>query len=274
MNRKSVWTIITFVVCGVAFAATSAEIATGDTAPILEATLGEAIDGYAMALDTVDRDLRLEAFRRAERLFGSVLDAGNESPDLYANLGNAALQAEHLGAAVLAYRRALVLDPDQSRASQNLEHVRGLAPEWVPRPESSTFLDSFFSWHQTISDGERAMAAGLAFAIASLLFALGIGVRSVAARNAAILPGLIWGVLIASMLVNPASVAKYDAVVVAREVVARSADSIHSPARFARPLPTGTEVRILESRDTWLRIALANGREAWVRSSSVERVLH
>ena len=76
-----------------------------------------------------------------------------------------------------------------------------------------------------------------------------------------------------SMTVDPASSAKNDAVVVAREVVARSADSIHSPARFARPLPTGTEVEILESRDTWSRIALANGREAWVRTSSFSRVL-
>jgi SH3-like domain-containing protein len=71
------------------------------------------------------------------------------------------------------------------------------------------------------------------------------------------------------MTFDPASAARYDAVVVAREVVARSADSIHAPARFARPLPTGTEVEILESRDEWLRIALANGREAWVRASSV-----
>jgi tetratricopeptide (TPR) repeat protein len=237
------------------------------------ATLGEAVEGYALALDTVDRDQRLSAFRRAERVFAAVADEDDASADLYANLGNAALQSEHLGAAVLAYRRALLVDPDHSRASQNLEHARGLAPDWLPRPESSALLDSFFLWHRTISPGERALAAGLAFAVTSLLFAVGIAIRSVAARNAAVLPGLVWCALLASMAVDPASAAKNDAVVVAREVIARSADSIHSPARFARPLPTGTEVEILESRDTWLRIALANGREAWVRSSSVARVL-
>ena len=238
-----------------------------------ETTLLQAVDGYAKALDTVDRDQRLEAFRRAERLFAVVSRDGQASADLYANLGNAALQAEHLGAAVLAYRRALLIDPDHSRASQNLEHVRGLAPDWVPRPRSSALFDSFFAWHRTISDGERALAAALAFAASSLCFGLGIALRSVAARNASVLPGLVWCALLASMTVDPASAAKNDAVVVAREAVARSADSIHSPARFARPLPTGTEVEILESRDTWSRIALANGREAWVRSSSLSRVL-
>ncbi|MBW2294956.1 MAG: hypothetical protein JRG94_21985 [Deltaproteobacteria bacterium] len=239
------------------------------TAQDLEATLREAVAGYAEALDTEDRDRRLEKFRRVERLFTSVVEAGDANADLYANLGNAALQAEHLGNAVLAYRRALLLDPDHSRASQNLEHVRSLAPDWVPRPDTSALFDSFFQWHRTVSQAERALAASIAFASAAFLFALGIVIRSVAARNASLLPGLVFCALLASRALDPASTAKSEAVVVAREVIARSADSIHAPARFARPLPTGTEVEILETRDDWLRIALANGREAWVRASNV-----
>lgn len=238
----------------------------------LEATLREAVGGYTEALDTEDRDRRLEKFRRAERLFTSVIEQADANADLYANLGNAALQAEHLGSAVLAYRRALVLDPDHSRASQNLEHVRGLAPAWVPRPETSALFDSFFQWHRTVSQAERALAASIAFAAAAFLFALGIVIRSVAARNASLLPGAVFVALLASMALDPASADRNQAVVVAREVVARSADSIHAPARFARPLPPGTEVEILESRDDWLRIALANGREAWLRASSVATV--
>ena len=73
--------------------------------------LGDAIDAYTLGLNTEDRDQRLEEFRKAERFFGRVLEDGSRSPDLYTNLGNAALQAERLGTAVLAYRRALRLDP-------------------------------------------------------------------------------------------------------------------------------------------------------------------
>ena len=130
-------------------------------------------------------------------------------------------------------------------------------------------FDTFFQWHRTVSRAERAFATSIAFAVAAFLFSLGIVIRSVAARNASLLPGLVSLALLASMTLDPASDAKNAAVVVAREVVARSADSIHAPARFARPLPTGTEVEILESRGEWLRVALANGREAWVRASSV-----
>lgn len=236
------------------------------------AMLTEAVDGYAKALDTEDRDLRLEAFRRSERLFAKVAEDGAATADLYANLGNASLQAEHLGSAVLAYRRALRLDPDHPRASQNLDHVRGLAPEWLPRREESALFDSFFQWHRTVSSSERVFAAAVCFAAAALLIALGVALGRSGLRSAASLPALVWLALVASMFLDPAAAAQNDAVVVAREAVARSADSLHAPARFARPLPPGTEVTILEARESWLRIALANGREAWVRASSVVRV--
>ena len=239
----------------------------------VEATAREAVSIYREAFDREDRDLRIERFRRAERLFARVASQGDATADLYANLGNAALQAERLGHAVLAFRRALLLDPDHERAAPNLEHVRSLAPDWVPRPVESAFFDSFFDWQRTVSSGERAFAAAVAFLLATLLFAVGLVSRSVAARNAALLPGLVWIALLGSIGLDPASGARRQAVVVGREVIARSADSIHAPQRFARPLPIGTEVELVEVREKWLRIALANGREGWVRASAVVPVL-
>ncbi len=233
------------------------------------ATLEEAVAVYAEALDTEDRDLRLERFRQSERLFAAAAAEGNASADLYANLGNAALQAEHLGNAVLAYRRALVLDPDHERAGQNLDHVRGLLPDWVPRHDSPAPFDSFFFWHRTLSSQERSLGAALSFAAAGLLLAAGIAFRSTLARNLTILPALVWASMVASLAMDRNAGADNAAVVTTPETIARSADSMHAPARFSRPLPVGTEVEVLEQRDEWLRIELANGREAWVRTSAV-----
>jgi tetratricopeptide (TPR) repeat protein len=234
--------------------------------------VGAAVRTYAEALDSADRELRLELFRRSERLFAAAAARGGATADLYSNLGNAALQSENLGSAVLAYRRALLLDPDHPRATQNLEHVRDLAPDWVPRREAGSFLDSFFFWHRTLSRAERELGAAVAFAIAGVLLALGIGLRSSTARNLAILPFVGWCALMVSLTVDPAAGSAEDAVVTAPETIARSADSMHAAARFSRPLPMGTEVRVVERRDEWLRVGLANNREAWVRASSVTAV--
>ena len=61
------------------------------------------VESYREALDTAKRDLRLEGFHRSERFFAAAVAGGARTADLYANLGNAALQGERLGDAVLAY---------------------------------------------------------------------------------------------------------------------------------------------------------------------------
>ncbi len=231
--------------------------------------LSRALDTYARALDTEERDQRLEAFHRSEMLFERLVESGNGSPELYTNLGNAALQAERLGQAVLAYRRALLGDPDHPRALQNLEHARALLPDWVPRPEPAGVLDSFFFWHRTIPLDARAFAAALCFAAAALALAIGIRLGQSGWRNAAWLPGLAWMALAASVWLDPGAGSGDDAVITAAEVVARSADSALSPAAFPQPLPGGVEVRVLERRPPWLRVRMAGGRDAWIGESSV-----
>ena len=70
-----------------------------------------AIAEYTAAMETQDRHRRLERFARAEQLFRQTMEGSpQQSPvhnaALYVNLGNAALQAERLGPAIAAYRRA------------------------------------------------------------------------------------------------------------------------------------------------------------------------
>lgn len=246
--------------------------ATGIAQQTETAQLEEAIASYRAALDTSERDSRLERFRNAERLFSRVAAGGASNPELYTNLGNAALQAEHLGTAVLAYRRALAIDPDHPRAVQNLEYVRTLLPEWVPKPEPGGLLDSFFFWHKTLARSDRSLGAAIAFAVAALLLAAAVGFGQSALRTAAILPALVWASLIASVVIDIGSAQLDEAVVIADETVARAADSALAPSTLPAPLPGGVEVRILERRSRWIRIRLANGRDAWVAASALMTV--
>ena len=236
------------------------------------ASVEEAIASYRVALDTAKRDSRLEGFRKAERLFSRIASGGASNPELYANLGNAALQAEHLGTAVLAYRRALAIDPDHPRAVQNLEYVRTLLPEWVPKPEPGGLLDSFFFWHTTLARSDRALGAAIAFAVGALLLAAAIRFGQSTLRTAAILPALVWAALSVSVAVDLGGARLDEAVVIADETVARAADSALAPSTLPAPLPGGVEVRILERRSPWIRIRLANGRAAWVAESALMTV--
>jgi len=231
----------------------------------------QGIAAYQAAQEIGDRDQRLAAFARAERLLRAAAEQGAADADLWANVGTAALQAEHLGQAVVAYRRALVLDPDHRRARQNIEHARTLLPPWVPRPEGEGLLDSFFEWHRAMAAGERAGAAAIAFALAAMLLGAGIARRSAMLRMFSLMPAVAWALLLASLVIGSAD-ENGGAVIVGDDTVARAADSRNAPARFAEALPAGTEVRVAENRGEWSRIVLADGRDAWVPSSSVERI--
>lgn len=239
-----------------------------DDAPA--STLEQALTAYRAAQETAVAAERPAAFARAERLFTAATEQGPASADLWTNLGTAALQAEHLGTSVLAYRRALHLDPDHRRAQQNLAHARTLLPAWVPRPESGGFLDSFFAWQGRLSASERGGAAALCFLAAAALFAASIATGSGALRLFGVGPLLAWCLLVASGFTHRGDADA--AVLIADDTVARAADSRNAPARFAEPLPAGTEVTVGETRGDWARIVLADGRDAWVSAGSLATV--
>jgi len=230
--------------------------------------LAQAVAAYTQAQDARLREERLAGFREAQRLFDHAVGLGARSADLYANLGNAALQAERLGPAILAYRRALALDPDHARAGQNLRHARSLLPSWVPRPEPEGALESFVFWRNLLSPAEQAGIAAFAFLLGALLLAAAIRWRSPLARAMAILPFLAWGGLLASAAIATGA-GGTSGVIIADETIGRAADSNNARPRFAEPLPGGTEVDIRESREHWVHILLADGRDAWVTRGSI-----
>jgi hypothetical protein len=254
--------------------------------------LDQAVREYRSALDCAERGQRLAKFRRAELLFARIaggasdpndntLAGGEEvaaadsiyNADLYVNLGNAALGAERLGPAILAYRRALLLDPDHHRARQNLAHARTLLPDWVPRPDEGGWFDTFFAWRKRLSRGELQMLAAVAFFVAAGLLAGSIRWRQPGLRNLSMIPACGWLLLVGLILFGETDGSGGSAVVIIPEVIARSADSTGSPARLPQPLPGGTELEVIEVRDNWTHVRLFDSRDAWLPTSAVRPVI-
>ena len=235
-------------------------------------TLDEALTAYAEGMQSEDRNIRIQRFTEAERLFQASLESNGPSAALWTNLGNAALQAERPGSAILAYRRALVLDPAYARAKKNLAHARERMPDWVPTPASGGLFDTFFFWHNTLARSTRSTLAVLSFAGLCFFLSGSLLLRVPWLRYPAFFLGLSWLALIASVLADPSRSAYLEAVVTVPEAQARAADSINAPLRFGQSLPEGAEVRILEDRGGWLHVELQNGRDGWLTHTQVTRV--
>jgi tetratricopeptide (TPR) repeat protein len=230
-----------------------------------------ALAQYAEALEEPNHDDRLAVFAQAEIGFASVIESGAKNAPLYTNLGNAALQAEHIGQAVLAYHRALRLDPDAKAARQNLVYIRSLLPSWVPRPNSSSEMQPLF-FYRHISPAIRSYLAAGCFVLAAASLAISVRRREGAWRGVALMGGVAWALIVATIVFDSVGESVELAVMTADESLARSADSRLAALAYPDPLPGGVEVEELEKRAEWTRVRLHNGRDVWVRGSNVTRV--
>ncbi|MDX1502161.1 MAG: tetratricopeptide repeat protein [Thermoanaerobaculia bacterium] len=201
-----------------------------------------------------------------ERLVGSGFDNGH----LYYNLGNARLRNGELGRAIAAYREARRRLPRDREITANLEFARKSTKDALQPPEPSPVLATLFFWHYELSPRE----IGIAALVLNLLFWCALTLR-LFRRGSEPLKWLTLA-LLAPLLAAAGSLAAHEllpdrvAVVVPQEADARTAPDPEAVVRFQ--LHAGTEVRLEERADGWVRIALPDGQEGWMEAGQVVAV--
>ncbi|MEO8703440.1 MAG: hypothetical protein ABI867_25560 [Kofleriaceae bacterium] len=229
---------------------------------------GRASYQYAMEQQG-DPTGRKTAFARAAIALGDAAREHPEQPELLADWGNAALGAGDVATATLAYRRALTLDAGNPRARHNLAWLRNRLPDVFKPSASASATDTLLFFHRW-TRAWRLLVGAAAFAIGILLLVPWTGRRSWLAM-VALLPFAVWLAMMVSVVFQDGHAA--DAIVV-DAVPLRAADSAGAPAALPQTLPRGAEVTILERRDAWTRIEIANGTAGWVPDGAIERISH
>jgi hypothetical protein len=234
-----------------------------------EQKLKQARAGYQESLAQTDRDRRRSGFAQAEALLRELATAHPDRPQLLADWGNAALLAQEPGRAVLAYRRALRLDPSLQQARRNLSFLREHQPEWLPRPRPSA-VDALLVWPQVLSVPQQHV--GLAAAVLAVAALLSLGLGAARHRRFYLLAASLPALVALSLLLSIASErdASKEAVLLVPGITLRSADSLGAPPAVGHPLPAGTELLVSEVRGDWTRVTLADGQTGWLASSAIE----
>jgi hypothetical protein len=252
-------------IAGALVIALAPHVARADATPAGD-PLADGRAAYQQALSLADAAAKRAAFGRAETALGQAARAMPDRPELLADWGNAALGAGDVATATLAYRRALALDGDNTRARSNLAWIRGRQSDAV-RPLAGGATDTLLFFHRW-PRARRALVGAVAFAIAVLLVVPWTGRRR-GLTALALVPLAVWLAMLGSLALEDRG--GNDAVVM--DVVAlRAADSVGAPAATSESLPRGAEVTVLESRQSWSRVRLASGPTGWVPSGAIERV--
>ncbi len=193
------------------------------------------------------------------------------SADLYYNLGVTYFRQAHLGRAIWAFERALVIAPDDDDARFNLTLARKLAAQRAHDTLEGSEREAL--WIRVVSylgpATEVWLFSGLYLGCFGLLFlrrSMAHDAR-LAVTTAAVILGT--GALLAGLLVaGRATLDRIPSAVILPDQVAvkEGADSNY---RTSFEVHGGLRVRVLEREQDWVRLRLANGLEGFVRAEDV-----
>lgn len=214
-----------------------------------------------------------ERFDEAAATYEAILDAGFENADVEYNLGNAHYKSGRLGRAVLAYERALRLEPAHEDAIANLAFVSELLAD--RRVPVGGAVSEFLARGSTGFTVDR-----LALASSFFYFALfGVLVAGVLRGGLAGWPGRLAAVLAVCLAVAGGALAyrvvqareNVEAVVLSQEVGVRTGPGEDFVLEFR--LHEGTKVRLDESRGEWARVSVSGtDLEGWLPAGTIEEI--
>lgn len=214
--------------------------------------------------------------RWSEALEGwhAIDEAGLQSPELYYNIGNAWYKSESYAKAILYYERALKLDPSYSDARYNLEVAKAFVQDDI-EPVPEFVLKTWWRKLCYVTDSTAwAVLTIFFFALTLAMVLLFLLAPASTGKKVGFFTGIA-ALLLTVMALNFSIQQKRDwfeadSAIVMRPVapVKSSPSSESSSDLFV--LHEGTKVQILDNVAEWTNIELADGRQGWIRTESLE----
>ena len=237
---------------------------------------------FTQALDDFDQAQRIQddqpdrarqLFRSAAQRFAAIVSSGVVNGRLEFNLGNCHLQAGDVGRAILHYRRAECLTPNDPLLADNLSVARSRCVTTIRPAGRAEVLRTIFFWHyQTSVEGRKKLAVALYVAFWILL-----AVRSFLPRRSLTIGAMVSVLLAASLGASVAATHWSDrnvpaGVVTGVDVAVHKGPGAGYQRQFEQPLQPGVEFTLLERRGGWWNIGLADGNSGWVDAGAAELI--
>ena len=216
-------------------------------------------------------------FASASQAYQQLVDQGIEHSDLFYNLGNAYFKQGDIGRAILNYRRALRLTPREADIQANLALAQQQTTDQLD-VSGESIMNRVASLSQGwVTLNELALVAlGLWFLLTILVLAYS------QSRTERIQELIQYGAFLVTFLFAINLFALGSRLYIAQNqpagvIVADKVDVSSGPGQAQYitefTLHSGTEIRMLEERDEWIRIALPGDQlQGWVPVTVVGRV--
>lgn len=224
-------------------------------------------------------------YTEAAELYKTIIKEYGVSSDLYYNLGNTYFRMGKVSQSVLAYERALKIDPSNKDARINLDFVNTTLED-KPEDNSSILGKLHSNIIALMSPNAWAWTIFALFVITIGLIAVYLFLSNVTARKI----GFFGAIVLSIVLVYTAIVAYQSATAIYRNdvaiVTAPSANLTPAPSAKTDktdkivPVHEGTRLVIIDSVNAasndgaqlWYQVKVNNTTAAWIDASNVERI--
>lgn len=216
-----------------------------------------------------------EKYDEAAVFYEGIVKSGEQSAELYFNLGNTYYKLHKVAPAIYNYEKALLLNPDDSEIKTNLKFAQKMAIDEikvVPKVGFSKMIsDALDVFHY---DTWAGIATG--FSALFLLFFIGYYFGSTSLLKRTFFIGMI--VAFFFMLISVASAFternnyknERPAIVFAELVSVKNEPKANAPEAFV--LHEGTKVFVLENQDKWRKIQLTDETEGWIEKDAIREL--
>lgn len=214
-------------------------------------------------------------YELALKTYREINASGEESADLYYNMGNAAYRSNNIGYAILYYEKSLKLNPSHEDARHNLEFVSRYrvdafegVPEFFLRSWARTLVNSLSekSWSML----SILLFVGVLGGLLVYLFSRRLTLKKTGFVTA-LVALLLFSVAFSSALTRHHRIVHpEEGIITAPSVVVRSSPSETGTELFV--LHEGTKVEVNEEVSGWQNIRVVDGREGWIASLDFESI--
>ena len=214
-------------------------------------------------------------YNGAIRSYESILDAKQQSAEVYFNLGNCYYKLNQVAPAIYNYEKALVLKPNDKDIKNNLNFAKKLTIDEIKEVPKVGFEKLVRDFTATYDYNTWAWIS-VVLAFLFLLFFLGYYFSALTLSKRIFFVGMFI-ILIAIILSILSAIfeRKYyqneRPAIIFKEIVSVKSEP-KSTSSEVLELHEGTKVYVLESFAGWDKIQLTDGTEGWLEKTDVKEV--
>ena len=214
-------------------------------------------------------------YKEAIATYDSIEKQGYISSELYFNLGNSYYKLNRVAPTIYNYEKALLLDPLNEDAKNNLVFARRLTIDNIEELPTTIFDKLDESLVKKLSYNQWAIVCVVFSFLGALLFLAFYFAGDSSKKRLFFITSISSFFLLIISLVftvkefNETS-SKIEAIIFAQQIAIKNAPTNNSEDVFT--LHEGTKVLILDSVDNWNKIKIADGKTGWINSDKLKRL--